>query len=169
MWVFRNSALAAQVGGIYTLATVNKDTTKRAAETVLEPGEVVELATQALVGSLQLGRQVAIGVATAIATAGLFSVAVSRKPEPIVLTTKRLLVMAMKNTLIDQADSKIRSEFPRNALRGRAHRVFTYYALDITDAEGRPLGRMRFPFWSRADAKAIADALGSPPALAKKS
>jgi hypothetical protein len=165
----RKAALAAAADAIYTHHAVNKDTTKRAAEAVLEPGEVIELATQALVGSLQLGRQMAIGVATAIATAGLLSVTVSKKPEPIVLTTKRLLVMAMKNTFIDQADSKIRSEFPRSALRGRAHRVFTYYALDVTDAEGRLIGRMRFPFWSRADAKAIGDALGPPPVMAKKS
>jgi hypothetical protein len=160
--------LAVDSGAIYTPASVNKDQTKRAAEGVLEPGEVVEQATQALIGSLQLGRQMAIGVATAIATAGLLSVTVSKKPEPIVLTTKRLLVLGMKNTFIDQADSKIRSEFPRGALRGRAHRVFTYYALDITDSDGSPLGRMRFPFWSRADAKAIADALGPPPLTAKK-
>jgi uncharacterized membrane protein (UPF0136 family) len=148
---------------------VNKDTTKRAAEGVVESGEVVEFATQALVGSLQLGRQVAIGVATAIATAGLLSVAVSKKPEPVVLTTRRLLVLGMKNTFIDQADSKIRLEFPRSALRGRAHRVFTYYVLDLADADGRPIGRLRFPFWSRADAKAIADALGPPPPVMQKS
>jgi len=160
--------LAIDFGAIYTPASVNKDQTKRAAEGVLEPGEVVEQATQALIGSLQLGRQMAIGVATAIATAGLFSVTVSKKPEPIVLTTKRLLVLGMKNTFIDQADSKIRSEFPRGELRGRAHRVFTYYALDVTDTEGRPIGRMRFPFWSRADAKAVADALGPPPPMVKK-
>ena len=147
---------------------MNKDTTRRAAEAVVEPGEIVEVATQALIGSLQLGRQMAIGVATAIATAGLLSVTVSKKPEPVVLTTKRLLVLGMKNTFIDQADSKIRSEFPRSALRGRAHRVFTYYALDLADAEGRPIGRMRFPFWSRADAKALAEGFGPPPPTAKK-
>src|SRR5260370_38099870 len=131
----------------------------------MERGEVVELATQALVGSLQLGGQMAIGVATAIATAGLFSVTVSKKPEPIVLTTKRLLVLGMKNTFIDQADSKIRAEFPRGELRGRAHRVFTYYALDVTDTEVRPISRMRFPFSSRADAKALAAALRPPPPM----
>jgi uncharacterized membrane protein (UPF0136 family) len=161
--------LAADAGAIYTREAVNKDTTKRAAEGVVESGEVVEFATQALVGSLQLGRQVAIGVATAIATAGLLSVAVSKKPEPVVLTTRRLLVLGMKNTFIDQADSKIRLEFPRSALRGRAHRVFTYYVLDLADADGRPIGRLRFPFWSRADAKAIADALGPPPPVMQKS
>jgi uncharacterized membrane protein (UPF0136 family) len=160
--------LAVDAGANYTPASMNREQTKRAAEGVVEPGEVVELATQALVGSLQLGRQMAIGVATTIATAGLLSVTVSKKPEPIVLTTKRLLVLGMKNTFIDQADSKIRSEFPRSALRARAHRVFTYYALDVTDTEGRPIGRMRFPFWSRADAKALADALGPPPPIAKK-
>ncbi len=159
--------LATAACSTYTRVSVNKDTTRRAAEAVVEPGEVVELATQALVGSLQLGRQMAIGVATAIATAGLLSVTVSKKPEPIVLTTKRLLVLGMKNTFIDQADSTIRAEFPRSALRGLAHRVFTYYALDLADAEGRPLGRMRFPFWSRADAKVIADALGPPPTAKK--
>src|SRR5260370_17599146 len=99
--------LAIDFGAIYTPASVNKDQTKRAAEGVLEPGEVVEQATQALIGSLQLGRQMAIGVATAIATAGLLSVTVSKKPEPIVLTTKRLLVLGMKNTSIDQPHSTI--------------------------------------------------------------
>ena len=164
----RNAALAADAGANYTPAALNKDQTRRAAEGVLEPGEVVEQATQALVGSMQVGRQVAIGIASAIATAGLFSVTVSKKPEPIVLTTKRLLVMAMKNSFIDQADSKVRWEAPRSALRGRAHRLFISYALDLTDADGRPVSRMRFPFISRADAKALADALGPPPPTAKK-
>jgi hypothetical protein len=97
----RKAARAADAGAIYTPAALNKDQTKRAAEGVVEPGEVVELATQALVGSLQLGRQVAIGVATAIATAGLLSVAVSKQPEPIVLTTRRLLVLGMKNPWVE--------------------------------------------------------------------
>jgi hypothetical protein len=47
--------------------------------------------------------------------------------------------------------------------------VFTYYALDVTDAEGRLIGRMRFPFWSREDARALGDALGPPPAVENKS
>src|SRR6266852_714516 len=94
-------------------AMAKKEQVARAAEGVLEPGEIVEVATMATIGSLQLGRQAAIAAVSAIATAGLLSVTVTPKPQPVVLTTRRLLVLGLRNTLMEQADSKIRSQFPR--------------------------------------------------------
>ncbi len=148
-----------------------KEQVARAAEGVLEPGEIVEVATMATIGSLQLGRQAAIAAVSAIATAGLLSVTVTPKPQPVVLTTRRLLVLGLRNTLMEQADSKIRSQFPRAELGAKpARRIMLYHQVDLTDAEGRPVGRMRFSLFNGRDASSIANGLGPPPvpAVAKK-
>ncbi|HET7467656.1 MAG TPA: hypothetical protein VFL29_13430 [Candidatus Dormibacteraeota bacterium] len=143
----------------------NKDQIARAAEAVVEPGEVVELTSNAVIGSLKLGRQVAIAAATAIVTGGLLSVEVTPKQQPIVLTTRRLLVLGLKNTFTDQADSKIRSEIPRAGLRAKpARRVMLYHQLDLTDPEGAPVARMKFGLFDGADARRLGEALGQPPA-----
>jgi hypothetical protein len=148
---------------------VKKDQIKQAAEAVVEPGEVVEVACTAVIGSLRLGRQVAIGIASAIATAGLLSVTVSPKPQPLVLTTKRLLVLGMKNTLIDQADSKIKNEFSRAELRAKpARRIMLYHQVDVTDVQGSPVARMKFGLFDGASARGIADGLGPAPMAQKK-
>ena len=148
-----------------------KDQIARAAEAVVEPGEVVELTTNAVIGSLRLGRQVAIAAVTAIASAGLLSLEVTPKQQPIALTTRRLLVLGLKNTFTDQADSKIRSEMPRAELRAKpAKQVMLYHQLDLTDSEGSPVARMKFGLFDGADARKIAQALGPAPApVGKKS
>ena len=144
-----------------------KDQVARAAEGVVEPGEIVEVATTAMIGSLHLGRSAAIAAVSAIATAGLLSVTVSPRPQPVVLTTRRLLVLGLKNTFIDQADSTIKSEFPRGELRAKpARRIMLYHQVDLTDLQGKPVGRMKFGFFDGADARSIAQGLGPPPSLA---
>ena len=147
----------------------NKDQIARAAESVVEPGEVVELTTNAVIGSLRLGRQMAIAAATAIATGGLLSVEVTPKQQPVVLTTTRLLVLGMKNTFTDQADSKIRTEIPRADLRAKpARRIALYHQVDLTDSEGAPVARMKFGLFDGADARNLAQALGPAPTAVEK-
>jgi hypothetical protein len=165
----RKAALAAPPCLQYTPASVKKEQIRQAAEAVVEPGEVVEVATTAMVGSLQLGRQVAIGIASAIATVGLLSVTVSPKAQPLVLTTKRLLVLGMKNTLIDQADSKIKNELQRAELRAKpARRIMLYHQVDVTDDQGNPVARIKFGFFDGASAQGIAQGLGPAPVTPKK-
>jgi len=142
----------------------NKGQIARAAEPVLEPGEVVELTTNAVIGSLHLGRQALIAGATALATGGLLTVTVSTTQSPIVLTTRRLLVLGLKNTLIDQADSKIKTAIPRSMLRAvPPKRVLLYRRLDLTDAEGNRVARLKMSFFDKEDAERIAQALGPAP------
>jgi hypothetical protein len=149
----------------YRAVGAKKDQIARAAEAVVEPGEVVELTSNAVIGSLRLGRQVAIAAATAIATAGLFSLELTPKQQPIVLTTKRLLVLGLKNTFTDQADSTIRSQMPRAELRAKpARQIMLYHQVDLTDTEGKPVARMKFGLFDGADARNLAQALGEAPA-----
>ena len=76
----------------------NKEKAAQAAEAVLEPGEIEEMAAIGTLGPARVGRMIAIGAATAIATAGMFSVTVTPKRMPIVLTSKRLLVLGWKES-----------------------------------------------------------------------
>src|SRR5437867_6291738 len=109
----------------------------RAAEAVLEPGEVVEATGMAVLGKFNAGKSVALGIATGIATLGMVSVMTTPKPQPVVLTTKRMLVLGIKVGIIDQPDSKIVTEIPREQLRAKpARRVMLYQAVDLTDPQG---------------------------------
>ena len=140
------------------------DQIRRAAEPLMQPGEVVELAVMAVLGKFNWGKSMALGIATGIATLGMVSVMTSPKPQPIVLTTKRMLVLGIKVGIVDQADSKIVNEIPRSELRAKpAKRVMLYYAVDLTDPQGNKLARMKFAFYRGGDAKAFAQALGQPP------
>ena|SRR5690348_1042729 len=141
--------------------------TAQAAEPLMEPGEIVEASGMASVGSMRLGRQAAIAAASAIATAGLLSVTVTPKAQPVVLTTKRFLILGIKVGLVDRPDSKIRTEIPRSELRATAPRrplLGLYWLMELTDPEGRRVAKMRFPFTDRADAERFAQGLGPPPA-----
>jgi len=132
----------------------------------MQPGEIVEASGMASIGSLQLGRQAAIAAATAIATAGLLSVTVTPKAQPVVLTTRRLLILGIKVGLVDRPDSKIRTEIPRSELRATPPRrplLGLYWLVVLTDAEGSRVAKMRFPFPDRADAQRFAQGLGPPP------
>ncbi len=138
---------------------------------MLEPGEVVEAAAIATVGSLKLGRQAAIAAATAIASLGMVSVMVTPKPQPIVLTTKRFLILGIKTGLIDKADSKIKTEIPRAELRATPPRrplLALYWLVELTDPEGNKVAKMRFTINNRADASAFAQGLGPPPVTTGK-
>jgi len=85
------------------------------------------------------------------------------KKVPIVLTTKRLLILGTKG-VFEQADSKIVAEIPRADLRAKPpRRPFLWTKVDLTDPQGTPVARMQFPVPARGDAKLIAAALGQPP------
>jgi hypothetical protein len=102
--------------------------------------------------------------AVSIATAGLFTAYVTPKKVPIVLTTKRLLILGTKGLLTEQADSKIVTQVPRSELRAHpARRPFLWTKVVLTDPSGTPVARMQFPLPTRGDAARIATALGLPP------
>lgn len=139
----------------------------QAAEPLMEPGEIVEASGMAGIGSMRLGRQAAIAAATAIATAGMVSVMVTPKPQPVVLTTKRFLILGIKVGLVDKPDSKIRTEIPRAELRATRPRrplLGLYKVVELTDPEGNRVAKMRFTITDSADAEKFAQGLGPPPA-----
>ncbi len=141
------------------------DQIRLAAEPLMQPGEVVELAAVSVLGKFNVAKSVALGVATAVATLGLVSIMTTPTPQPVVLTTRRFLVLGIKVGIVDKADSKIVTEVPRADLRARpAKRVALYFAVDLTDPEGHKLVRMKFSFFKGGEAKAFAEALGPPPA-----
>jgi hypothetical protein len=143
------------------------DQVARAAEPLMEPGEVVEVAAMATVGKMNVAKTAAIAAVTAIATLGTVSVMVTPKPQPVVLSTKRLLVLGMKVGLIDKPDSKITAQMARSELRARpAKRVMLYHQVDLTDLEAQPVARLKFSFFDRSDAERFAHALGEPPQVA---
>jgi hypothetical protein len=130
----------------------------------MEPGEIVEVATVGSFGSVSVARTVVTAAAVSIATAGLFTAYVTPKKVPIVLTTKRLLILGIKGLLIEQADSKIVTQVPRSDLRAHpAKRPFLWTKVELTDTQGTPVARMQFPLPNRGDAVRIATALGQPP------
>jgi hypothetical protein len=129
----------------------------------MEPGEIVEIATVGSFGSVSIARMAVTAAAVSIATAGLFTAYVTPKKVPIVLTTKRLLILGTKG-LLEKADSKIVTQVPRSELRAHpARRPFLWTKVVLTDPQGTPVAQMQFPIPTRGDAARIATALGQPP------
>src|SRR3989442_7062528 len=93
------------------------DEVRRAAEPLMEPGEAVEVAAMAVLGKFNVAKSVALGVATAVATLGMLSVMTSPAPQPVVLTTRRFLVLGIKVGIVDTPDSKIVTAVPRERER----------------------------------------------------
>src|SRR5438445_9023352 len=137
----------------------------RAAEAVLEPGEIVEMAVWAPFGRVSIKRQVLTAAAVSVATAGLFTAYVSPKRVPIILTTKRFLILGSKEGLVnDQAESKVVAQMPRSEVRAKLpRRRVLNILLELTDPEGTPAGRMIFTHFNKSDASRLATALGQPP------
>lgn len=130
----------------------------------MEPGEIVEVAGMAVLGKFNVAKSVALGVVTGLATLGMFSVMTSPTPQPVVLTTRRLLVLGIKTGIVDRPESKIVTDVPRSELRAKpAKRVALYHAVDLTDPQGNKVVRMKFAFFDGGDAKNFAQALGEPP------
>ncbi|SRR5712692_3026655 len=130
----------------------------------MQPGELVEATAMAVIGRWNVGKSMALAAVTAVASLGMLSVMTVPKPQPVVLTTRRFLVLGIKVGIIDQADSKIVTEVPRAELRAKpAKRVALYRAVDVTDPQGNKLVRMKFSFFDGGDAQKIAQGLGEPP------
>src|SRR5437016_2077173 len=84
---------------------------------------------------------------------------------PSTIRTKRMRVLGIKVGIIDQPDSKIVTEIPREQLRAKpARRVMLYRAVDLTDPQGNKVTRMKFSLFDGADATKFAQLLGEPPA-----
>jgi hypothetical protein len=65
-----------------------QDRINKAATPLLEPGEVIEVATVAAVGKVSAKRQIATVAVTAILTAGTVTAVAYTKKRPIVLTNR---------------------------------------------------------------------------------
>jgi hypothetical protein len=143
--------------GIATLGMVSVMTTPKQQPLVITTRRFLVL------GKFNYGKSVALGIATGIATLGMVSVMTTPKQQPLVITTRRFLVLGMKTGIVDKPDSKIVTEIPREDLRARpAKRVFTYFAVDLTDPQGNKLTRLKFPFWKGGEARSFSQALGEP-------
>lgn len=136
----------------------------RAAEPVLQAGEVVEVATVATFGRTNIVKAAAFAAATGLATGGLLIGLAYARKVPIVLTNRRLLVLGIKGILFERADSKIVTALPRSELRAKPpYQRLLWTNLDLTDAQGRSIARMQFPIPNRGHADQIAQLLGEPP------
>ena len=133
----------------------------------MQPGEVIEVVGEAVLGKFNVGKSVALGIATGIATMGLVSVMTTPVPQPIVVTTKRFIVLEIKKGIVDKPDSKIRLEIPRSEIRALPAKLAVTYSVDLTDVEGKKLTRMKFPFWRGGMAKSFAEALGEHSGVAR--
>jgi hypothetical protein len=134
----------------------------QAAEPLMQPGEIVEATGMAVLGKFNYGKSMALGIATGIATLGMVSVMTTPKQQPVALTTRRFLVLGIKTGLVDKVDSKIVTEIPRSELRAKpAKRVMLYIAVDLADAQGNKVTRMKFAFNAMADAQRFAQGLGA--------
>jgi hypothetical protein len=133
---------------------------------LLEPGEQVQAAAMAVVGKWNVGKSMALAAVTAVASLGMLSVMTVPTQQPLALTTKRFLILGIKQDLMtEKADSKIVAEIPMAELRALpAKRVALYHAVDVTDAQGNKLSRLKFGLFDGASAKAFAQGLGAGPA-----
>jgi hypothetical protein len=136
----------------------------RAADPLLEPGEHVEVATIATFGRSSIAKAAAIAAVTTVATGGLLTLHSYAKKVPIVLTTRRLLVLAVRDFLLLTPLSKIEVQAQRSDLRATPPvQNLLWTKLDLTFSDGTPIARMQFPLPSRGDAYKIAQLLGEPP------
>lgn len=131
-----------------------------AARPILEVGETIEVAAVCRLGY--------------IAPAFLGALAMTLLPPafvpghvsadtPIVLTTKRLLLLGTTGWLTTRPDSRIVRQFSRENLRALPPgRVFFWTTVDLTDPSGGQVAHLSFKLPWRSDAIDIAKALGTP-------
>ncbi len=96
-----------------------QDRIKKAATPLLEPGEVIEVATVAAVGQVSIKRQVATAALTTILTLGTVTAVAYSKKRPIALTNRRLLFLDAKD-LTGRPVSKLVGALNREGLRAIA-------------------------------------------------
>ncbi|HET7419971.1 MAG TPA: hypothetical protein VFL27_06285 [Candidatus Dormibacteraeota bacterium] len=140
-----------------------KEEIAAAAASVLQPGETVDATAMAVVGRWNVGKSAALAAVTAIASLGMLSVMTVPKQQPLVLTSKRFLILGVKQDgVVERPEGKIAAEIPRSELRALpARRVMLYHAVDVTDVTGNKLTRMKFGLFDGAAAKQFAEGLGA--------
>ena len=135
------------------------DRIAKAAAPLLEPGEVVEVATVAAVGQVSVKRQVATAAITALLTLGTVTAVTSAKKRPVALTNKRLLFLEASE-LTGRPQSKLVAWLSRDGLRAQRRRGLVWRKYDLIDSTGAPVVRLSFPLPNRKAGDQIANALG---------
>lgn len=136
-----------------------QDRIKKAATPLLEPGEVIEVATVAAVGQVSIKRQVATAAVTAILTLGTVTAVAYSKKRPIALTNRRLLFLDA-NDLTGRPVSKLVGALNREGLRAQRQRALVWRKYDLIDSTGTAVVRISFPLPARQTGDQIAQALG---------
>jgi hypothetical protein len=136
-----------------------RDRIKKAATPLLQPGEVIEVATVAAVGKVSAKRQIATAAITAIVTAGTVTAVAYAPKRPMVLTNRRLLFLDA-NELTGRPQEKLVGELNREGLRAQRQRALLWLKYDLIDNSGAPVIRLSFPVPNRKAGHQIAGALG---------
>ncbi len=136
-----------------------QDRIKKAATPLLEPGEVIEVATVAAVGKVSAKRQIATAAITAIVTAGTVTAVAYAPKRPMVLTNRRLLFLDA-NELTGRPQEKLVGELNREGLRAQRQGALLWLKYDLIDNNGAPVVRLSFPVPARKAGNQIAGALG---------
>ena len=136
-----------------------QDRIKKAATPLLQPGEVIEVATVAAVGKVSAKRQIATAAITAIVTAGTVTAVAYAPKRPMVLTNRRLLFLDA-NQLTGRPQEKLVGELNREGLRAQRQRALLWLKYDLIDNSGAAVVRLSFPVPARKAGGQIAAALG---------
>ena len=136
-----------------------QDKIKKAATPLLEPGEVIEVATVAAVGKVSARRQIATVAVAAILSAGTVTVVAYSPKRPVVLTNRRLLFLDA-NEITGRPLEKLVGTLNREGLRAQRQRALLWLKYDLIDGTGAPVVRLSFPLPNRSAGHQIATALG---------
>lgn len=136
-----------------------QDKIKKAVTPLLEPGEVIEVATVAAVGKVSARRQFATVAVAAILSAGTVTVVAYSPKRPVVLTNRRLLFLDA-NEITGRPLEKLVGTLNREGLRAQRQRALLWLKYDLIDGTGAPVVRLSFPLPDRSAGHQIATALG---------
>ena len=136
-----------------------QDKIKKAATPLLEPGEVIEVATVAAVGKVSARRQIATVAVAAILSAGTVTAVAYSPKRPVVLTDRRLLFLDA-NEITGRPLEKLVGALPREGLRAQRQRGLLWLKYDLIDNAGAPVVRLSFPVPNRSAGHQMAAALG---------
>ena len=133
-----------------------------AAESLLNPGETLEVATMCTFGNVSVVRkELATALLMAVATGGLLTVYTTPKMIHLVLTSRRLLVL--DQDWAGNPRSAVTLELPRGDVRATPVKVGVFWlAYALTDKDGTAFARMSFALPNRSAGRHLAIALGAP-------
>ncbi len=112
-----------------------QDRIKKAATPLLDPGEVIEIATVAAVGKVSTRRQIATVAVTAILSVGTVTAVVYSPKRPVVLTNRRLLFLDA-NEISGRPLEKLVGVLNREGLRAQRQRALLWLKYDLIDNTG---------------------------------